>query len=250
MKKRNWFWGTFLILAAVCVIGGSMNLFANFGTLSIISIVVLLAVIVQSCIIKNFFGVFIGVAGAYYIYQSVLGLPKISIWVLIVAVILLSCGFHMIFGSRPSKDMWYTKAYGETENWHRNDDENNKQGFGSVNVEDMSDNHPYAKVNFGASCKYLHGTRIKSGEFYCHFGALEVFFDQAQLDSNGAEIFLDCSFGAIKLYIPATWQVYDSLNTSLGGVENNTKFSKVSVDAPKLTLKGNVNLGGVEIKYV
>jgi hypothetical protein len=79
---------------------------------------------------------------------------------------------------------------------------------------------------------------------------LEVYFDQATLDPNGAEIYLDCSFGAIKLYIPKHWQVIDSIHASLGGVENNTRLAKPAENAPKLTLTGNVSLGGIEIQYI
>jgi hypothetical protein len=53
----------------------------------------------------------------------------------------------------------------------------------------------------------LHGDSLRRDRFYCNFGALEVYFDRSRLDPEGAEVFIDCSCGAVTLFLPRTWRV-------------------------------------------
>ena len=105
-------------------------------------------------------------------------------------------------------------------------------------------------MRFGGSTKYLHATALKTGQFYASFGGLEVYFDQAQLDPAGAEIYVDCSFGSIELYVPRSWKVKSSVRASFGAVDIHERHSSAAADAPVLLLTGNVSFGAVEIKYV
>jgi predicted membrane protein len=246
MKHRNWFWGIFFLLAAVFVIASQTGSFGEIGLLSITATVLLAALIIHSLANRNFFGVFVPLAFVYMIYQGPLDLMEISTWILIVASIFASIGFEIFFGnhhkfSHPQKREWHHhKKYDHHEPHER---------FNQVK-EDFDGNDLYAKVSFGSSSKYVHSDCLKSGQFFVSFGALEVFFDQAVLSPDGAEIFLDCSFGAITLYIPRSWRVQDNLHASLGGVENDAHSARPSENAPLLILTGNVSLGGIEIKYI
>lgn len=237
MKHNNWFWGVFFVLAAVLVIVSQVTTsFAQIGFWSILAAVLLAAVFIQSLIHLNYFGVFLSLALAYWIFQTPLNLYIISPWLLLLAAVLISIGFHIIF-SRSSKHR-YVKRHCTCD-----DDE-------WTTIEEIDDNNPYIKVSFGASSKYLHADALKSGQFYCNLGELKVYFDQVQLDPGGAEIFVDCSLGAINLYFPKTWRVVNKLHGSLGGVNEDSRRSEPAPDAPQLTVTGNVSLGVVEIFYV
>lgn len=233
MKHRNWFWGVFFVLAAIFVVASQIISFTQIGFWSILATVLLAAVFIESLIKLNYFGVFLPLALAYIIYQKPLGLYDISFWLLLLAAVLISIGFHIIFRRRPKHE---SKCCGDKDEYHT--------------IEDIDDNNPYAKVNFGGSSKYLHADCLKSGQFYCRFGGLEIYFDQVQLAPDGAEIFLDCNFGAIKLYVPKTWRVVDRINATLGGVQNEARHAMPGEGAPTLSLTGNVSFGGVEIYYV
>lgn len=233
MKNRNWFWGFFFLASAVFVIATQLGSFGEIGILSIMGTVLLAAIIIASIFDLNYFGIFVPVSFLYMIYQKPLDLPEISPWLLILTAVLVSIGFHILFRSKPKK-------------CHSFCQENHFTQSG----ENLDGDNVYAKVSFGSSSKYLHSESLKSGQFYVSFGALQVYFDQAQLSPEGAEIFLDCSFGAIELFVPGHWNVRDSLHASLGGVENNRRIARVDENAPKLTLTGNVHLGGVEIHYI
>lgn len=234
MRNRNWFLGIIFVLAAIFVIAGQTNIFWNFGIITIVASALLVAIMVQSIVRLNFFGIFMPLAFLYVIYEQPLNLISISIWQLIVAAVFISIGLTIIFKKRPRKS------------YYRHEDDR----YFTQTSESIDDNNPYTKISFGSSSKYLHTDCLKSGQFFVSFGALEVYFDQAQLSPQGAEIFVDCSFGSISLYVPKSWRVIDKLNVSLGGVENNTHFATRDENAPTLTLTGNVHLGGIEIKYI
>ncbi|UOO37050.1 hypothetical protein IZU99_07175 [Oscillospiraceae bacterium CM] len=236
MKHNNWFWGVFFVLAAVFVVASQILSFTQIGFLSILATVLLAAVFIQSLVKLNYFGAFLSLALAYLIYQQPLGLYFISPWLLILAAVLVSIGFHIIFRKHSKPPCCTSYAHHGEAHYET--------------VEDIDDNNPSVRVSFGASSKYLHANALKTGQFSVSFGALDVYFDQVQLDLEGAQLFLDCSFGAIKLYFPKTWHIVDSLSASLGGVSNDTRFSKPGPGAPTVTLTGNVSLGGVEIYYV
>lgn len=247
MKNRNWFWGIFFLLSAVFVVGSQLNSFVEIGFVSIMATVLLIAIIVESAFHRNFFGIFVPVAFLYNIYSKPLGLMDISIWLLLLAAVLASIGFSIIFKRYP-KDWVCHKTYNN--DWHGRSEKGERTEQFCSTSETIDDNNPYAKVSFGSSSKYLHGTAIKSGQFSVSFGSLEVYFDQAQLDPEGAEIFLDCSFGDIGLYIPRNWNVKDNIQTNLGGVDNEAKFAHINENSPVLTLSGSVSLGGIEIHYI
>lgn len=233
MKHNNWFWGVFFVLAAVFVIASQVTSFTQIGVWSIVGTVLLAAIFIQSLIHLNYFGVFTSIALAYWIFQLPLHLYIISPWLLILAAVLLSIGFYSIFHKRSKYQ--HVTCHGKDE-YHT--------------VEEIDDNNPYVKVSLGASSKYLHADSLKGGQFYCNLGSLEVYFDQVQLDPNGAEIYINCSLGSINLYFPKTWRIIDKLNSSLGGVKNETRFNNPHENAPQVTVTGNVSLGAVEVHYV
>ncbi len=251
MKNRNWFWGFFFLLSAIFVIASQTGSFGQIGVLSISATVLLAALGIHSAIERNYFGVFIPLALLYLIYQQPLHLIGISLWLLLLAAVLASIGFSILFHSHPHKfhsnpndNAVFSRGSDDWHSWH-----DGSEHF-TQTTEDIDDNNPCTKISFGASSKYLHADCLKSGQFFVSFGALEVFFDQAALSPEGAEIFLDCSFGAIKLYVPKQWQVIDHVRAGLGAVENDIRMAHPDENAPRLTLKGNVQLGAVEIHYI
>ncbi|MDF2632563.1 MAG: hypothetical protein K0Q85_1159 [Caproiciproducens sp.] len=234
MKNRNWFWGFFFLLSAIFVIASQTGSFGQIGLMSLLATVLLAALAIHSAVNRNFFGIFLPLAFLYMIYWQPLKLIEISFWLLILAAVLTSIGFSILFRSHPPKMM----------DWHGGMQHSNQTS------ENIDDNNPYTKVSFGSSSKYLHSDSLKSGQFIASFGALEVFFDQAQLSPEGAEIFIDCSFSGVELYVPKHWQVLDNMHASLGAVNNDVRLAHPQENAPKLIITGNVQFGAVDIKYI
>ena len=233
MKHNNWFWGVFFVLAAIFVIASQLTSFTVIGFWSIAATVLLAAIFIQSLVKLNFFGVFLSLALTYMIFQHPLDLYLISPWLLLLAAVLVSIGFHIIFRRQ-------TKCQYEHRHEYHDDGEYRT-------IEDVDGNNPSVKLSFGSSIKYIHADALKSGRFTCSFGSVSVYFDQAQLDPGGAELYLDCSFGELKLYFPKDWRIVDKLSSSLGSVRNDIKKTSDTDGFPAVTLTGGVSLGSIEI---
>ncbi len=239
MKFRNYFWGIFFVLAGAFVVVSQVypnDLFEEIGFWSIVATVFLIAIFIKSLVEINFFGIFAPIAILYSIYQSPLKLPEISFWTLIFAAILLSIGLHMLF--RRKKHVFkYTKEINHS-----------FEGCGNRD-ETLTGNRLYAKASFCDSSKFLHSDSLEKGEFILSFGRMNVYFDQVQLSPDGAEVYLDCSFGEMNVYLPRNWQVKDKLHATLGSIENTSRpFADVS--GPQITLNGEVKFGTIKIHYV
>ncbi|MGD9559080.1 MAG: hypothetical protein AB7V55_00550 [Oscillospiraceae bacterium] len=240
-NSKKWFWGIFLLAAAVLVVGSQFTSFARIGFWTIAGTVVLVALLVQCLASRNFTVALLSVAVLYILYQKPLHLPIVNSWVLLLAALLAGIGLSMLFRPRRPKNTYVPPPA------HPQNDGVRPPPQLDVNDDD---NHPYSKVSFGASNRYLHSTALESGQFYVSFGAQEIFFGDAHLAPGGAQLYLDCSFGSIKLYVPRTWRVEDDISAVLGGVEHDTRFAVNTPDSPVLRLSGNVSFGEISVQYV
>lgn len=242
MKHRNWFWGIFFLAAAFFVIACQVGAFVQIGFWSITATVLLAAVLVSSLVDLNFFGIFIPLALLYPIYQGPLKWQSISIWLLLLAAVLASIGFTMIFHRH--RHRW--KEWEKYEHWdHKVHDK-----FSAQSGEQIDGNEIFVKSSFNQSCKYLHAESLKSAALSASFGKLSVYFDQVQLSPEGAEVSVDVSFGEMTLYLPKSWRVTDHVHAGMGAVSNDFQSKPTDENAPKLKLTGNVSFGHLEIRYV
>lgn len=252
MRGKNWFWGAFFVIAAVLIVAGQVTSFATLGFWSIVSGVFLAACLISSLVRLNFVGTFLSAALLYIVFQTPLSLFYINPWLLILAALFAGGGLSMIVRRKPRYSHHFTAGQ-----WTELEDGSMGQypGHGGMRPDTKTDandddNHPYSKVSFGATSRYLHSTAMEYGQFISSFGTLDVFFDQAQIAEGGAEIFCDSSFGAIRLFVPRSWIVEDRISTSMGGVSNDIRMARPEPGAPKLVLTGNAQFGSVEVQYV
>lgn len=236
-QSRNWFWGVFLLLAAVLIIASQMGSFVVVGFWSVLATIALVALMIKSLVRMNWTGILVPAALIYMIYQKPLDLMYISPWLLLLAAVLASAGLSMLFRPRPKVPPSYrVEEYS---------DANPPQ---TQILDNGDDNHPYAKVSFGANSRYLHSTSLESGQFYVSFGSMEVYLDGAQLAPQGATLFLDVSLGALTMYVPRYWQVAEKMSATMGNVNIGSTSPQTGV--PQLLLTGNVMMGSVDVQYV
>jgi hypothetical protein len=234
MKNRNWFLGLFFLLSAIYVIASQIWSFEKIGIMSILATIFLVTLGICSLINRNYFGIFIPLSVIYMIYREPLMLIYISPWLLILSAVLISISFSLLFQKHPKRTT--LSHYGA---------KHISQIF-----ENNDDNNPYAKVMLSSTSKYLHSECLQGGYFISYLGVLEVYFDQVQLSIDGAKLFINCNLGSINLYIPRHWNVIDNIHLNLGVVSYSTEHTKLSENAPQLTLTGDVVLGDVNIFYI
>jgi len=197
---------------------------------------VLVPIAVEGIAHRHFFTLFLPLALLAIIFAVPLGIQTLVPWPALAAAVLLAVGFHLIFRRRGSSAPWAVHHRGSA-----------KGNGGEVNY--AADNVVSRNISFGASTEYLHSTDLQKVSLRCHFGALQVYFDNAQLNPAGAEVNVDCSFGGIELYVPRSWPVKISVDTMLGGVDEKDHPSGQR-SGPELRVTGSVSLGGVEIIYI
>jgi predicted membrane protein len=235
----NLIWGTFLLLAAALILFNQIGGFASIGVGSIILAVLSLAMIVQCLAHLRIATLPIPLAVLYIIFQTPLELPYIKIWALILAAVLASMGLGVLLPKRHRRSRDHkNKRHGQINDPHK-----------YIRTEiGNNDNNPSVSVNFGAVSRRLSADSLETVRLSCNFGSLNVFFDQAELSPNGAEVILSCSFGSVELFVPKHWSVIDKLNCTLGEAAIDNDFAAPTGNTPRLTLVGSVSLGGVDVR--
>lgn len=235
MKKsrRAILWGCILLVAAALIIGGQFASFASISVWTIIASILLVVIFVESLLNFNYIFMLLVIAVLYILYRQPLGLPDVGIGYLILGALLGGLGLTLMFKPKPPKNVYFSDERPIT-----------------IIDGSESDNQPVARVSFSAGSRYLHAAALQNCRLTASFGALQVYFEEATLAGPRADVLIDCSFGAVKLYVPRDWQVVDNLRTAIGGVSNNVRNSTAGEGAPQLVLSGNVNFGAVEVYYV
>ena len=240
--KFKLYWGGIFILAALLLVSNQLGWIAStdLSPITIIIAILIIPIIIASIPRGNFFGVFIPLAVLYVMFASPLSLPFIPFWTLVFATALASIGFTILFHRRNYH--WHSHNWGSFRNT------NNPDNFGNV-INDADSSNVDCFVKFGSSIKYINSTALQTANLGCSFGALKVYFDNAQIEDDEATINMDISFGGIELYIPKTWKIVDNTNTSFGAIEEKNLRS-VKETTKTVNLNGSVSFSGVEITYV
>jgi len=239
MKFRKWIWGIFFVAAAVLVIMQQAGHFITFGIWPLIITTIMLPVLIESIISVNFAGIFIPGSIILIMFKDTIGLNRLSSWHLIVAAILLSIGFSILFGKHAYKGV------------RKHCKDGGFKIFGKRAISDeenIDDNHFKCEVAFGSAVKYIQSNNLERASLSCSFGAIEAYFDNVTPCPEGCVINCECSFGSIELYFPREWKVYNRITSSLGSAREVNTADRTSTQC--VTLTGSVSFGAVEIRYV
>ncbi len=233
MKAKSIFWSLFFILSAGLVIASQLGYLIGIELFALIATILAAAVFISSCAHLNFFGMFLPIALLVKVdfYENLLHLEKVNTWSLILAAILLSIGFSIIFKGRAYKYN-FTKRI-------------DKKDFPTENIDD---NNVSSSVVFGGSTKYFNCPNLQRAQIRCSFGGLSAYFDGCTLSPEGAVIDLDLSFSGVELYIPKNWKVICNVDCFLGGLSEKNKASEPSNG--EIILNGRASFSGIEIIYI
>nr|MDD6335576.1 hypothetical protein [bacterium] len=236
-RYRTWLWGTYFLLAAVLVIASQFGSFAQVGFWTLLATVLLVALFIQSILDMQAFGMLISLAVLYMIYQKPLHFHYINPWLLLLAAALAGIGLNILLHPRCK--------------WKKVKQVHNGTVRPPMKAEEGGDdNHPYARVSFNQADRHLTADNLEEGQFSASFGQLQVYCNQVSLSPNGANLYLECSFGNMILYLPAGWRVVDQISTAFGSVKMGSRAAQPEGDAPQVTLHGSVHFGEIEVRFV
>lgn len=236
MKKNNFFWGLLFILAAVLILLNQFGFFAPIGMFEIVVTVLLVGIMVKSIFCLNFWGILFPLAFICIIHAETLNLKEFTPWPALLTAFLISLGLSLIF----KRERFFVFHH---HHHHRDDDM-----FSKRIINEKDDSRVECSISFGESMKYVNTDNFESAHIRCSFGEIKVFFDNAQIPSGKADIYLDVSFGDAQLYIPKSWHVISKVNVFLGDMSE--KNYNLGNDSPVVTIHGNISFGDAKIIYV
>jgi len=239
MKGRNLFWGFFFVVAAIAIILYTIGGFTDINIFTLAVTLVLLPIIFGSCVRLNFFGILFPLAILAIIYAEPLGITALVPWPVLLTALFGSIGFSILFHKKHN-------YYSFHEHWEHHEHDKNEHFSEIIDAPD-SDTINF-DVKFSSAIKYVNTDDFKQATLSCKFGALKVYFDNAKITGDKAQIYLDGSFSGIELYIPKSWEIVNDINATASGIEEKNR--RADVPGPKVTLAGNLSFGGVEIIYV
>ncbi|MGN1032429.1 MAG: LiaF transmembrane domain-containing protein [Intestinibacter sp.] len=231
MKRERTFWGILFILGAIALIAGKLFMFA-INVFSIILAAFLMGIIIKSIPRKNFTGIMFPLAFICIIFDKQLGLTAITPWTVLIAAALISIGLHMIFPN----------------NKNHNFDKFNFESHNFENIDTESEGYMNIQTSFAETIKYVNTDIFEKSDLRCRFGAIKMYFDNANLYNNRGIVNIDASFSGVELYIPRTWHVENRIHAVFGGV--NEKNKHIGTTENTLVLVGNLSFAGVDIIYI
>ncbi len=227
MKKSNIMWGLFFILCAVLIVLNAFDLFSPLSLWTVLLTIFLVVILINSLIKINFFGIFMSIAVLGILYDDILHIEKLTPFPILIIGVFLSIGFEMLFSGIKIK---------------------NKIVIPTEINENENDENIYLDVKFNGCTKYIYSKNLKTITCRSKFSGVKVFFENADIMGNSADMILDFWFGGLEIYVPKNWNVVDNTDTLCCGLhESGVKeqnFTKT------LILNGKTRFSGIEIKYI
>lgn len=163
---------------------------------------------------REFGGIFLSLGILWMAFGEMIGLPHVSVWVILLVVALLTVGFNSIFPKKNKHFHW-----DKVEGYDPSNPVNEHQ-----TVTDTEEN----------------------GYVYCsnHFGALAKYVNCS--DFNGASV--KNSFGELQVFVPKDWNV--KLNVSVFAGDCKNQYHSGNENGPVVRISGSVSFGEIQIIYV
>jgi predicted membrane protein len=236
----------FFLVAGFALIAQLFGLFVfSINIWWIVLMIFLIAIAVSALVNLNWFLVFVPIAGIVSILNwqtDVITLGNDVYYALFGTAVLLAIGFSILF---------HKKSYREFRRAHLKRD---YEAYLSGEHTEPSDHTDTGKVvhvsaHLGEAVRYIDSKELEKVFIETRMGAAKVYFADAALSNNTADITVDCSLGAIELHVPRSWRIVSGVNAVLGGVSENG-HAELTKESPVVNIHGNASLGGIEIYYV
>ena len=240
MKKQRWFWGFFFILSGILIIVSKLNLIPiEISAWSLFFTIFFVATTIQSILHKNVFGTLFSLAFLAIIYAKPLGIQAITPWTLLATTLLISIGISMVY--RPKKNIY------------KNCSKKAESLYGNTNMQYEQSNDGFYKMhtNLNSSTRYIHTDDFKGADIRCRLGSMKIYFDQANIQGNHADIYLDIELSSVELFFPKTWKIEKNFNQSMSGCNEDELFSnEATIIEAAVTLHGSLTTSGLDIHYI
>lgn len=224
--NSNLLLGLLLLVGAGLIITSGMGLIGDLNVFTVIATVILVYVLIKSLFKLRFSGILFPLAFLGILYDKMLGIEELTPFPILFAALLGSIGLHLIFKPKKS-DFFHKRSHVE-----------NKE-----TSEEFS-----CKNTFGEVTKYVASSNLKYSHLQSSFGEMNIYFENAKLSEEGAEIYVDGAFGEMNIYIPADWNVVTNISCAFGEVHE--PGSTNIVNGPIVQFTGSFSFGECNIRRI
>ena len=233
-KMGPWrlFWGFGFVFVAVALILDALGIFAPVATavggvsvLAVIAAILLLAFVIFRICKGKIGEIFVPLALIFMMFEKnvafLLGIKGdiINNWLLLGCAVMLWIGFAILLS-----------------------------GFKKKNKKKEADYIGHTSTgNIGSFVKFIDCDGFKYESIENNLGSYTVHFENVEKYEGGGVIMIENNLGAMVINVPAGWSIVTDIDNSLGA---SNKPSDDNSGGPVITIKGDNNLGSVNIKYV
>lgn len=254
-KVKSILYGIVIILVAIALIASKLGFLTVpvISWLSGVSIwgillsIAMILIIIDGITRIDFFAILVPLAIIGIVFEEPLGIEAITPWTILIVAILLSIGLHLIFPNAGKKKVSVTCNFSDDGEDEDKDCFSYKERGSVAGGEDSKD--IVESVRMGAVTKFIYSKNLETVDLNVRTGNMDVYFTDAKVPSGNVDVHVDIKAGNADLYIPKEWKLVNSVSTVAGNVES-IGFEKAEEGAPTMNLRGEVNLGNLEIHRV
>ena len=226
-----------MILLAVIIVGSGMGMIPTIPWFKILCTICFVVIAIKGLVKREFFSCIMSLCCLGWMYDDVLGIEAITPFPLFLAGVLLAIGLGMIF----KKNVVHV-SYVDGEEWK----------VGSINdarKEEWQDGrHVSLTNNFNSVSKYVNAEAFSTANLENNFGQANIYFNNAVIANEEANVKLENCFGQMNVYFPNTWRVSISQETVFGRVNMYGEPNR-DMDAPLVVVTASSSFGELNIYF-
>lgn len=232
-KADKIFWGLCFLAGAAALIVSKMGSWPTLSLFSIVLTILFVWLLIKGLVSRSFGEILFSIAFLACLYDESLGITELTPWTVLGAALLGSIGLNLLF---PKKHHWHI---------------HNHPTHTPEIVDIPDDQVIHFENSFGSTIKYINSENLVKARLETSFGEMKVYFDNAMIQQESAQVSVEVSFGNMVLYVPKTWKVIDNTSVSFGAVHiKNPDNCQYQEGNPTLYLVGDVSFAGTEIYYI
>ena len=236
--KKDITGGIIFILLAVVIIGSGLGVIPSIPWFKILCTIVFIAIALKGFIKRDFFGSIMALCCLGWMYDEILGIEAITPFPLFFAGFCLAIGLGKIFKKNAiptfykDGDAWY---YGSPEDLKKEEWQNNGR-------------HVFLQNKFNSVSKYVNAQVFSTAKLENNFGSANVYFNNAVMANNEANVTLENNFGQMNIYFPNTWRAIIKQEAAFGKI-NIFGEPNGDMEAPVVIIYAESNFGELNIYF-
>lgn len=146
----------------------------------------------------------------------------INNWLLLLYTVLICIGLSLILGAIPGRRKMRISV------------------TNGVNVSGKG----YTENNLCSRTVYIDCTTFTEQYMENNMGSTVIRFENADAYTGGGALYIENNLGSVEVCVPENWSVNCQVENNLGGTKNRANGGT----GPSLTVRGENNLGSIDIK--